>query len=81
MVAKTGITTQRGGGYLLTVSKMGRTRRWVPPRCGENRNNTTRRWVPPRCVENGRWRHEKHTQMGVFFVFEGMGRVREAANT
>ena len=24
--------------------------------------------------------HEKHTQMGVFFVFEGMGRVREATN-
>ena len=27
-------------------------RRWVPPHCGENRNNdTTRRWVPPCCSD------------------------------
>ena len=25
--------------------------------------------------------HKEHTQMGVFLVFEGMGRVREATNT
>ena len=26
-------------------------------------------------------KHKEHTQMGVFLVFEGMGRVREATNT
>jgi len=29
----------------------------------------------------GGGKHVKHTQTGMFFVFEGKGRVREMANT
>ena len=60
MVVKTGITTQRGGGYLLVVVKTGITTQWGGGYLlTASRIRITRRWVPPRraartpprCVE------------------------------
>jgi hypothetical protein len=66
-------TTRRGIPF-LAVSKLKRThgeKGACPPRCVE---------METKCLSclggEGGGEHEKHTQMGVFFVFEGMGRGR-----